>query len=178
MTHHANFLAERMVALDARRPWQQFSPSHAYAFGIPEVDRPLVVRFGQGPGRRFVQFNETRPQEEPGLEMCLMFLPKRQAPARWRGLLREAPARSRVDGGVLVFPVLPVVGKMRPARAREVLWALYVVAAFDKAWRAGDIDPESRDAPERVPIFELEGPPEDPGYRISTILVKRHGEPV
>ena len=176
MAQHPNRLVEGMIALDARRVWDRFSPAQPYAFGIPGVERPLVAFFDQVPGRRFLQFNETRPRREAGLEMCLMFLRPREAPARWRGLLRQAPGRSELDGNVLVFPVSPAEGVVRPARMREVLWALYVVAAFDKAWRAGDVDPGPREDLAQVPILHLAGPPEDPSYRISNILVKCHGE--
>ncbi|MHC4956137.1 MAG: hypothetical protein ACYTGZ_20020 [Planctomycetota bacterium] len=140
------------------------------------MERPLVAFFDQSPGRRFLQFNETRPRKEAGLEMCLMFLPPRQAPTRWRVPLPHAPGRSKVDGSVLVFPVSPADGSMRPARMDEVRWALYVVAALDKAWRAGDIHPGQPEATERVPMLHLDGPPEDPRYRTSTILLKTHGE--
>ena len=135
MEQYSSRLVEGMIALDARRVWDRFSPERPYAFGIPGAERPLVAFFDRAPGRRFLQFNETRPRPEAGLEMCLMFLRPREAPARWRGPLRRAPGRSTLDGKVLVFPVSPTEGAMRPARMREVLWALYVVTAFDKAWR-------------------------------------------
>jgi hypothetical protein len=175
MANYSNQLTERLIALDARRAWDRFEPSQAWAFAIPGAERPLVAFFDRGPGRRFLQFNETRPRKEAGLEMCLMFVRQWTARPHWRGPLRRAPGHSKLDGSVLVFPVLPAEGKLRPARMREVLWAMYVVAAFDKAWRAGDIQPGQPDARERVPIFHLDGHPEDPSYQISTIRVKSHG---
>ncbi|MEM8886135.1 MAG: hypothetical protein AAGD14_18880 [Planctomycetota bacterium] len=167
---------ERMIALDAREVWDRFSPAHAYAFDIPKCDRPLVAFFDRGPDRRFLQFNETRPRREAGLEMCLMFVQPGQAPTRFRRPFRAWRERSRRDGSELIFPASPSHGGFRPARPREVRWALYVVAAFDKAWRAGDIDPSPRADPECVPIFHLEGPPDDPRYETSSILLKRHGD--
>lgn len=174
MAYYTNRLVQGVIALDARRVWDRFTEEMPYAFCIPVMELPLVVVFHRCPVRRFIVFNETRPRKEAGLEMCLMFLPPEQAPARWRVPLRPALGRAEHGGDVLIFSVMPVAGEMRPGRKRELLAALYVVAAFDKGWRAGDIEPGPREVPARVPLLHLDGPPEDPSYQMTSILVKRH----